>query len=143
MIKIEQLETELGIDCKAAVLQAIAHPLLNEKNITLLIKRDDLLHPIISGNKWRKLKYTLLNALNQGNQHIISMGGAYSNHLHALAYIGHHLQLKTTGLIRGEQPTQENQTLLDLRHWGMQLEFVSRSDFRKLRKYRAKLPCVV
>jgi 1-aminocyclopropane-1-carboxylate deaminase len=64
------------------------------------------------------------------------MGGAYSNHLHALAYIGHKLNLKTTGLIRGEQPKKENKTLSDLRQWGMTLEFVSRSRFRELRKYR-------
>ena len=65
------------------------------------------------------------------------MGGAYSNHLHALAYIGYKLNIKTTGLIRGEQSARENQTLCDLQQWGMKLEFVSRESFRKLRTYRA------
>lgn len=137
MLDITQIETELGINTKAAIIEPIEHPVLANNNIQLYIKRDDLLHPIISGNKWRKMKYTLLYALTHGHQHLISMGGAYSNHLHALAYIGHKLNIKTTGLIRGEQSEQENQTLSDLRKWGMTLEFVSRGDFRALRKHRA------
>jgi 1-aminocyclopropane-1-carboxylate deaminase/D-cysteine desulfhydrase-like pyridoxal-dependent ACC family enzyme len=136
MLDIAQIEYELGINTKAAVIEQIQHPVLEEREIQLHIKRDDLLHPIISGNKWRKLKYTLLYALTHGHQHIISMGGAYSNHLHALAYIGHKLNIKTTGLVRGEQPAEENQTLSDLKKWGMTLEFVSRSVFRELRKNR-------
>lgn len=137
MPDITQIESELGINTKAAIIEPIQHPALLDKDIELHIKRDDLLHPIISGNKWRKLKYTLLLALTKGQEHLISMGGAYSNHLHALAYVGHRLNLKTTGLIRGEQPEKENQTLSDLRQWGMTLEFVSRRDFRELRKYRS------
>jgi 1-aminocyclopropane-1-carboxylate deaminase/D-cysteine desulfhydrase-like pyridoxal-dependent ACC family enzyme len=136
MVDMIQIESELGINTKSAIIEPIQHPILDEYKIELHIKRDDLLHPIISGNKWRKLKYTLLHALTHEYQHLISMGGAYSNHLHALAYIGHKLNIKTTGLIRGEQPEQENQTLSDLREWGMNLEFVKRSSFRELRKYR-------
>lgn len=135
-LEISQIETDLGINTKAAIIEQIQHPVLDEHGIHLHIKRDDLLHPVISGNKWRKLKYTLLYALNNGHQHLVSMGGAYSNHLHALAYIGHKLNIKTTGLIRGEQPEQESHTLSDLRKWGMTLEFVSRSEFRELRKNR-------
>ncbi len=131
-----QIETELDINRKAAIIVPIQHPALAYNKVHLYMKRDDLLHPIISGNKWRKLKYTLLHALNKGQQHLISMGGAYSNHLHALAYIGYKLNLKTTGLIRGEQPEKDNRTLSDLRRWGMSLEFVSRSRYRELRKYR-------
>jgi 1-aminocyclopropane-1-carboxylate deaminase len=131
-----QIETELGINRKAAIIEPVQHPALAYNKVQLHIKRDDLLHPVISGNKWRKLKYILLHALNKGHQHLISMGGAYSNHLHALAYIGHKLNLKTTGLIRGEEPEKDNKTLSDLRRWGMTLEFVSRSRFRELRKYR-------
>ena len=137
MIDISQIESELEINKKAAVVEQIQHPLLDEYNFPLYIKRDDLIHPIISGNKWRKLKYTLLHALKHEHDHLISMGGAYSNHLHALAYIGYKLNLKTTGLIRGEQPKEENQTLSDLRKWNMNLEFINRSAFRDLRKHRA------
>ena len=136
MPDIREIETELGIDTKAAIIESVQHPALKEQNVQLYIKRDDLIHPIISGNKWRKLKYTLLHALTKGHHHFISMGGAYSNHLHALAYVGYKLNLKTTGLIRGEQPEIENQTLSDLHQWGMELEFVSRREFRELRKYR-------
>jgi 1-aminocyclopropane-1-carboxylate deaminase/D-cysteine desulfhydrase-like pyridoxal-dependent ACC family enzyme len=136
MLDITQIESELGINTKAAIIEVIQHPVLDEHKVELYIKRDDLLHPVISGNKWRKLKYTLLYALNHGHQHLISMGGAYSNHLHALAYVGYKLNFKTTGLIRGEQPAEENQTLSDLKKWGMTLKFIKRSTFRELRKYR-------
>jgi 1-aminocyclopropane-1-carboxylate deaminase/D-cysteine desulfhydrase-like pyridoxal-dependent ACC family enzyme len=137
MADIKQIETDLGINTQAAIIQPLQHPALEEHGIELQIKRDDLLHPVISGNKWRKLKYTLLYALKNNHNHLVSMGGAYSNHLHALAYIGHKLNIKTTGLIRGEQPEEESQTLSDLKKWGMTLEFVSRSEFRELRKNRA------
>ncbi len=136
MVDITQIESALGINTKAAIIEQIKHPILDEHKIELHIKRDDLVHPVISGNKWRKLKYTLLYALTQGHDHLVSMGGAYSNHLHALAYVGHKLNIKTTGLVRGEQPEEENKTLSDLRKWGMTLKFVSRSDFRELRKNR-------
>ncbi len=136
MIDINKIENELGINYDAAILQRIAHPLLSDHGIELLVKREDLLHPVISGNKWRKLKYNLVHALETGHNHLISMGGAYSNHLHALAYTGYKLNIKTTGIIRGEQPKQESQTLKDLRQWKMQLHFVNRETFRDLRQYR-------
>ncbi|NOQ65492.1 MAG: pyridoxal-phosphate dependent enzyme [Methyloprofundus sp.] len=107
-----------------------------EQGLELYLKRDDLLHPIISGNKWRKLKYILEHALSLKAQTIISMGGAYSNHLHALAYIGKQLGIKTKAKIRGERPAKLSPTLLDLIAWGMELEFVSRTDYRQLRQYK-------
>ena len=105
------------------------------KGVELWIKRDDLLHPIISGNKWRKLKYCLDHALSLGAHTLCSMGGVYSNHLHALAYTGQLLGLSTLGLIRGECPDPLNPTLHDLQAWGMQLRFISRTDYRQLRQY--------
>ncbi|MEF3073545.1 pyridoxal-phosphate dependent enzyme [Methylobacter sp. Wu1] len=119
-----------------SILSRIHDPLLERHEIELWIKRDDLLHPVISGNKWRKLKYILDQVLSSGAHTIISMGGAYSNHLHALAYAGHELGLKTIGLVRGEQPDALNPTLADLQNWGMELKFVSRSDYRALRHYK-------
>lgn len=116
-------------------LTQIFTPQLEQKKIELWIKRDDLIHPIISGNKWRKLKYILNHALINNTHTIISMGGAYSNHLHALAYIGKSLDIKTVGYIRGEQPKKFNPTLVDLQHWGMDLKFISRTEYRELRKY--------
>ena len=121
---------------KISILTKIDDPLLDQYPIELWIKRDDLLHPVISGNKWRKLKYSLDHALSSGADTIISMGGPYSNHLHTLAYVGKALGLKTTGLIRGEQPGTLTPTLSDMQSRGMDLKFVSRSDYRLLRQYK-------
>ncbi len=121
---------------KPSILTKIDDPLLEHYQVELWIKRDDLLHPIISGNKWRKLKYILQHALSLDSDTLISMGGAYSNHLHALAYVGKVLGLKTIGLIRGEQPVTLTPTLQDVQQWGMELKFVSRSDYRLLRQYK-------
>jgi 1-aminocyclopropane-1-carboxylate deaminase len=121
---------------KPSILTKIDDSLLEQYQIELWMKRDDLLHPVISGNKWRKLKYSLDHALTSGADTLISMGGAYSNHLHALAYVGKLLGLKTIGLVRGEQPEVLTPTLLDMKMWGMELKFVSRSDYRLLRQYK-------
>jgi 1-aminocyclopropane-1-carboxylate deaminase len=121
---------------KPSILTKINDPVLEQYPIELWMKRDDLLHPVISGNKWRKLKYILDHALSLDVDTIISMGGAYSNHLHALAYVGKVLGLKTIGIIRGEKPETLTPTLLDMKSWGMELEFVSRSDYRLLRQYK-------
>lgn len=123
-------------------LTRIKDSVLDEFNIELWLKRDDLIHPIVSGNKWRKLKYSLNHALNIKSRRVISMGGAYSNHLHALAYVGKALGIGTAAFIRGERPKQLSPTLQDIEQWGMQLTFVSRSEYRKLRDYQGydKLP---
>lgn len=121
---------------KPSILTKVNDALLEKHQVELWIKRDDLLHPIISGNKWRKLKYSLNHALTMGANTVISMGGTYSNHLHALAYIGKVLGLKTVGLIRGEAPATLTPSLLDMQHCGMELRFVSRSDYRLLRQYK-------
>jgi 1-aminocyclopropane-1-carboxylate deaminase len=130
--RLSQLEKTFSI----SPLQQISNPVLKQKKIELWIKRDDLIHPIISGNKWRKLKYILHHALIMNSHTIISMGGAYSNHLHALAYIGKQLQLKTIGYIRGEKPQTLNPTLQDLQSWGMECRFISRTEYRELRQYK-------
>ena len=119
-----------------APLTRIIDPDISAKGLELWIKRDDLLHPVISGNKWRKLKYILNHALYADADTIVSMGGAYSNHLHALAFAGKTLGIKTVGYIRGERPAQLNPTLNDLQEWGMELRFVSRGDYRILRAYK-------
>jgi 1-aminocyclopropane-1-carboxylate deaminase len=110
---------------------------LDQWGVDLWIKRDDLLHPIISGNKWRKLKYVLNHALITDSTCLLSMGGAYSNHLHALAFAGQCLNIKTAAYIRGERPALLNPTLTDLSNWGMDLRFITRSDYRQLRQFKA------
>ena len=129
LIKLEKIFTP-------SVLTKIDDPLLARYKIDLWMKRDDLLHPVISGNKWRKLKYILDHALSLGSDTLISMGGAYSNHLHVMAYVGKLLGLKTIGYIRGEQPDFLNLTLLDTKGWGMELRFLTRAEYRVLRQYK-------
>jgi 1-aminocyclopropane-1-carboxylate deaminase len=119
-----------------STLTKIEDPFLESHQVILWIKRDDLIHPVISGNKWRKLKYNLDHALSLGADTLISMGGTYSNHLHALAYLGKILGLKTIGIIRGERPNPLTPTLQDMADWGMELRFVSRSDYRNYRNYK-------
>lgn len=96
--------------------------------IVINILRTDLLHPIISGNKWYKLKYNILQAKKDNYKMILSFGGAYSNHLHALAYSGHIMNIETIGIVRGEEVS--NATISDCKRWGMQLIFVDRQQYR-------------
>jgi len=124
------IQTTLSQQVTQSPLQGIQHPLLTAKNITLSIKRDDLIHPTISGNKWRKLKHNLLHAEAQGIQQLLSFGGAYSNHIHALAAAAHLFNFNATGIIRGEAHYATNPTLSQAQAWGMQLQFVDRKTYR-------------
>lgn len=102
--------------------------------ITLVIKRDDLLHPYISGNKFRKLKYNLNEAKKLGFDKLLTFGGAYSNHIAATAAAGKELGFSTVGVIRGEElksKTHDNPTLLLAASNRMELLFVSREEYRK------------
>lgn len=121
---------------QASRLERVDDAHLSQHDIELWIKRDDQLHPIISGNKWRKLKYLVNHALELNAHTLISMGGAYSNHLHALGFVGKMLGLQTVGYVRGERPSTLTPTLQDLQDWGMDLRFISRSDYRQLRHYQ-------
>lgn len=108
---------------------------INYKNISnnLFIKREDLIHPLISGNKYRKLKYNLQEAQIQKKNTLITFGGAFSNHILAVAALGFENNLKTVGIIRGEELSSkinENPTLKKASQLGMQFEFVSREMYR-------------
>ena len=127
----------LELQLQPSLVTKVTDPFLDQYQIELWLKRDDLLHPIISGNKWRKLKYILQHVLSIEADTIMSMGGAYSNHLHALAYTGKLLNISTVAYVRGEQPEYFNPTLKDLVAWGMQLKFISRSSYRELRHYQS------
>ncbi|TKB47872.1 1-aminocyclopropane-1-carboxylate deaminase/D-cysteine desulfhydrase [Thalassotalea mangrovi] len=111
-------------------IQSIEHPLLQQQRIKVWVKRDDLIHPIISGNKWRKLTANIENCIALGQNQVVSFGGAYSNHIHALAFAGKQFGIKTTGIIRGESRYASNYTLRWAEHWGMQLRFVNRNTYR-------------
>lgn len=109
-------------------------PLSFPNNIELYIKREDLLHPIISGNKFRKLKYNILEAKRLGHSTLLTFGGAFSNHILAVAGAGVEFGFSTIGVIRGEEieyKIHENPTLIKAQELGMKLYFVSRSDYRE------------
>lgn len=100
-----------------------------KRKIQLDVLRLDLMHAQISGNKWFKLKYNLLQAAEQGFTKVLSFGGAYSNHLHALAYACHFLGMESIGFVRGEEV--DNPTLRDCQSWGMQLSWMDRETYRQ------------
>lgn len=102
-------------------------------DISLTIKREDLIHPFVSGNKFRKLKYNLLQAKAENKETVLTFGGAFSNHIAAVAFVGKEQGFKTIGIIRGEElfdKTEENPTLKFAQKNGMKFEFVSREDYR-------------
>lgn len=107
---------------------------LDRAGVSLDLLRLDQLHPDISGNKWYKLRHNLEAAREQGKSVVLSYGGAWSNHIHALAAAGQYLGIKTVGVIRGERPKDLSAMLQDAESWGMRLHFVSRQDYRQLRE---------
>lgn len=109
-------------------VQQWQHPLFIEKGLNVFIKRDDLIHPLISGNKWRKLKYILRKAHADGKKHLITFGGAYSNHLLATAAAAARFGFECTGIVRGEDV--KNDTLFLCRMHGMKLIFTYRESYR-------------
>lgn len=102
-----------------------------QKLVSIDCLRLDKIHPFVSGNKWYKLKYSILHGYQSGRTRFLSFGGAYSNHLHALAYAGKHLNIKTVGVIRGERIEPLNPTLQDCQDWGMALCWLSREQYRQ------------
>ncbi len=112
-------------------VQQIKHPLFHHYKLEVYIKRDDLLHTIISGNKWRKLKYNIKQAKKLNKKSILSFGGSYSNHIHALAFACYQQGIKSKAIIRGEREYANNFTLSWAKHWGMELIFVNRETYRK------------
>jgi len=118
---------DINLDFLSPVHQ-INGPLFTEKGLSVFIKRDDLIHPIISGNKWRKLKYILRKAVSENKTHLVTFGGAFSNHLLATAAAAASFGFKATGIVRGEEV--ENDTLFLCRLHGMELLFTGRESYR-------------
>lgn len=106
----------------------ITNPLFDEHSVKVFFKRDDLIHPMISGNKWRKLKYLFKKAQEQHKNHIVTFGGAYSNHLLATAAAAAKFGFWATGIVRGEEVN--NDTLFLCKLHGMQLIFTDRDSYR-------------
>jgi len=106
-------------------------PLLTQRQIRLDVLRLDKIHPVISGNKWFKLKGWLRLATGSTVRHIVTFGGAWSNHIIAAACAGQAAGLRTSGIIRGEKPARLSDTLLAASGYGMELEFISRALYRQ------------
>lgn len=103
------------------------------RGITIFVKREDLLHEEVSGNKFRKLKYNILKAQELGYSKLLTFGGAYSNHIAATAAAGRICEVETIGIIRGEELENNytgNSTLTKAVEDGMTLGFLTRTDYR-------------
>lgn len=112
-------------------VEQLNYPLFDKHQVSVFVKRDDLIHPIISGNKWRKLKYNLAQAKKLGYKGVLTFGGAYSNHVHALAFACYQQGLKAQLVIRGEPHYADNFTLKCAATWGANINFVDRATYRK------------
>jgi len=110
-------------------IQEILHPILKDAEVRLLIKREDLNHPFVTGNKWWKLKYNLEEAERLHHKTILTFGGAFSNHIYATAAAAHELNLKSIGIIRGEETLPLNSTLAFASHKNMKLHYVDRETY--------------
>ncbi|WP_188860367.1 1-aminocyclopropane-1-carboxylate deaminase/D-cysteine desulfhydrase [Marinobacterium nitratireducens] len=119
-----------GVSGAPARLQPLLLPLYRQAGIEVSLLRLDELHSQVSGNKLFKLKYHLEQAMSAGYRRVISFGGAFSNHLHALAFAGRVMGLETIGVVRGEPGYADNPTLRDAADWGMRLHFVDRRTYR-------------
>jgi len=109
----------------------IEDPLIKDNGIKLFIKREDLNHPELSGNKWHKLKYNLITAKEDGYETLLTFGGAYSNHIYATAAAGKLFGFKTIGIIRGEEHLPLNPTLSFAVSKGMKIHYVNRKSYRE------------
>ncbi len=117
------------VELANARLQKLHHPIFMEKNVGFDILRLDTIHPVIAGNKFFKLKYSLEDTILKHYKGIITSGGAWSNHLVACAAACRALGLKSKAIIRGEKPAILSGSLRDVVNMGMELEFVSRAAF--------------
>ena len=125
-------------DVKITKNQQIFLPILEDKKVELFVKREDVIHPFVSGNKFRKLKYNLQEAKKQQQKTLLTFGGAFSNHIVATAVAGNLNGFKTIGVIRGEElgidlkkTIENNSTLREANKNGMEFEFVSREEYRQ------------
>ncbi len=108
-------------------VEQIFDPLFAEKEVKVFVKRDDMIHPIISGNKWRKLKYILSDAEKLNKKHLVTFGGAFSNHLLATACAAAKFGFRSTGIVRGDEV--KNEVLMLCRLFGMDLLFADRTSY--------------
>jgi 1-aminocyclopropane-1-carboxylate deaminase len=111
-------------------VQKIESELTEKAGVKLFIKREDLNHAYVSGNKWWKLRDNLQEAIQTGKKTLLTFGGAYSNHLYATAAAAHELGLTSVGIVRGEETLPLNKTLAFAQSRGMKLQYITREDYR-------------
>ncbi|HNQ13351.1 MAG TPA: pyridoxal-phosphate dependent enzyme [Bacteroidia bacterium] len=109
----------------------LEHPLFEGGNYDVFVKREDLVHPKLNGNKWRKLKYNIEAYKKSDCKSILSFGGAYSNHLAALSYASNLYDFPLFMIVRGEQPKTPSNTLKFAEECGVNLIYVSRAEYRR------------
>lgn len=119
------------ISYKRTAIVQLKHSIFEQAGVQLLVKREDQNHPLVSGNKWWKLKYNLEETARQGQETLLTFGGAYSNHLCDTAASAQQLKLRSIGVVRGEKIVPLNPTLQFAVNCGMNLHFVSREMYKR------------
>ena len=128
---LEEIQLDLGLQMPTTIETVNIDWKTNENRFTLFVKRDDLIHPVISGNKWRKLKWNIAQILERKINTVVSFGGAYSNHLYALSAVCKYLSLRLIIFVRGEElNVRSNSTLLYLHSQGAEIHFIRRPAYR-------------
>jgi 1-aminocyclopropane-1-carboxylate deaminase len=112
-------------------LERLSDKRLAGAGVEVWLKRDDLIHPDVPGNKWRKLKHNLTKAKSAGHHTLLTFGGAYSNHIRATAAAGQHAGFATLGVIRGEEHLPLNPSLAFATARGMKLTYLDRTTYRR------------
>ncbi|MEQ8908063.1 MAG: pyridoxal-phosphate dependent enzyme [Vicingaceae bacterium] len=122
-------------------IEELKNPTFQQKGVRVFMKRDDLVHPEISGNKWRKLKFNILAAKAEGKTSILTFGGAFSNHIAATAVACRLAGMESIGVIRGDEFKSLNPTLKLAKEAGMHLHFVPRNEYKRRNElaYRNRL----
>ena len=123
----------ISINKNLPINQKIRLPNIDNNEIEFFMKREDQIHPVVNGNKFRKLKYNLDYLKKNNKTQLVTFGGAFSNHLLACSYIGSKHNIKTLGIVRGEELNDKklNSNLIQCKKYGMNFKFVSRSNYKK------------
>ena len=121
-------------DVVQCIIQEVKSTLLSDKNVRVLVQREDMIHPHVSGNKWRKLKYNLLDAKKKGYEKVLTFGGYFSNHILATAAAAAEMKMQSIGIIRGEEYFPLNPTLAQAKAFGMSFQYIDRKIYRQKSK---------
>lgn len=130
-VTVAAIQGEEFVPALPSPVIALQDPAFHTAGVRVWVKRDDLIHPLISGNKWRKLRLNLTAAKQAGHRTLLTFGGAYSNHIHAVASAGKIFGFDTIGVIRGEPGNELNPILAHAVACGMHLHYLDRQTYRR------------